>query len=119
MDALTLPLLERGVKAFLGKGRRSPEVLAALLASGAVYLAAVGGAGAFYGSLVARAEVLAWPELGPEALMLLEVRDFPATVVFDLEGRDQYLSGPLAWAEPWAPGGSGGADPRAGEAEGR
>ena len=97
MDAMTEPMLERGVKALLGKGRRSPTVLKSLLAHGAVYLAAVGGAGALYGSLVKKTEVLAWPELGPEALVRLTVEDFPATVVFDLKGTDLYEAGPKAF----------------------
>jgi fumarate hydratase subunit beta len=98
MDTMTLPFLELGVKAFLGKGRRSTQVLEALKSHGAVYLAAVGGAGAFYGSLVKKTTLLAWPELGPEALVSLVVEDFPAIVVFDLEGSDLYQSGPRAWA---------------------
>jgi fumarate hydratase subunit beta len=98
MDAMTLPFLERGVKALLGKGRRAPKVLDELKAHGAVYLAAVGGAGAFYGSLIKKTTLLAWPELGPEALVSLMVEDFPAMVVYDLAGFDLYESGPKAFA---------------------
>jgi fumarate hydratase subunit beta len=100
MDDMTRPFLERGVKALLGKGRRSPEVLESLKAHGAVYLAAIGGAGAFYGSRVRESAVLAWPELGPEALASLLVEDFPAIVVHDLLGADLYRDGPSAWAVP-------------------
>jgi fumarate hydratase subunit beta len=103
MDALTAPLLERGVKALLGKGRRSPAVKRALLANGAVYLAALGGAGALCGLKVRRARILAWPELGPEALMDIEVEDFPAIVINDLRGGDLYESGPAAWRSPDLP----------------
>jgi fumarate hydratase subunit beta len=99
MDKMTSPFLERGVKALLGKGRRSAEVLEALKNHGAVYLAAVGGAGAFYGNLIKKSTVLAWPELGPEALVSLEVSDFPAIVVFDLHGSDLYQSGPQDWRD--------------------
>jgi fumarate hydratase subunit beta len=101
MDELTEPLLRLGVKALLGKGRRSAAVKAALVRHGAVYLAAVGGAGAFYGALVKGVETLAWPELGPEALLRLEVEDFPATVVNDLAGADFYELGPAACREAW------------------
>jgi fumarate hydratase subunit beta len=94
MDAMTGIMLEKGVLGFLGKGRRSEEVLKQFVAHKAVYLAAVGGAGAYYGHLIKEAKVLAWPELGPEALMLLQVADFPATVVFDSLGNDLYVSGP-------------------------
>ncbi|MDR2459519.1 MAG: FumA C-terminus/TtdB family hydratase beta subunit [Deltaproteobacteria bacterium] len=97
MDAFTIPLLERGVKALLGKGRRSQKVQEALLQYGALYLAAVGGAGAFYGSLVTKKELLAWPELGPEALLRLEVKNFPCLIAFDLFGSDLYSQGPLEW----------------------
>jgi fumarate hydratase subunit beta len=97
MDALTAPLLELGLKGLLGKGRRSAEVKEALLAHKAVYFAAFGGAGAFYGHRVKEARVLAWPELGPEALMLLMVEDFPAVVINDLSGGDLYERGPASW----------------------
>ncbi|MDR2367155.1 MAG: FumA C-terminus/TtdB family hydratase beta subunit [Deltaproteobacteria bacterium] len=100
MDPMTGTFLEKGVKALLGKGRRSPQVLEGLKNHGAVYLAAVGGAGAFYGSLVQEASLLAWPELGPEALAILTVKDFPAMVVYDLEGSDLYETGPRAWGRP-------------------
>jgi fumarate hydratase subunit beta len=104
MDALTAPLLEAGVRLLVGKGRRSREVRESLLKNGAVYCAAVGGAGAFYGNLISRARLLAWPELGPEALLELEVSGFPAIVAFDLEGRDQYELGPRAWRREPAAG---------------
>jgi fumarate hydratase subunit beta len=97
MDALTPPLLDAGVKLLVGKGRRSPSVRESLLENGAVYCAAVGGAGAYYGNLVLKSALLAWPELGPEALLAIEVRDFPAMVALDLAGGDQYESGPAAW----------------------
>jgi fumarate hydratase subunit beta len=97
MDHLTEPLLEKGLKIMVGKGRRSQEVKAAMRKYGAVYLAAVGGAGAVYGQRVKAVETLAWPELGPEALLRLTVEEMPAVVVNDLEGRDLYDSGPAAW----------------------
>lgn len=94
-----MPFLELGVLGFLGKGRRSPEILADLKRFGAIYLAAVGGAGAYYGQLIKSARVLAWPELGPEALMELTVENFPATVVFDQKGEDLYDSGPKLYGK--------------------
>jgi fumarate hydratase subunit beta len=99
MDHLTLPLLKLGIKALLGKGRRSQAVREGLIKYRAIYLAAVGGAGAFYGNLISSSKVLAWPELGPEALRILAVRDFPAYVVYDLSGGDLYSSGPAAFRE--------------------
>jgi fumarate hydratase subunit beta len=100
MDALTPPILEAGVKLLVGKGRRSPAVRESLAKNGAVYCAAVGGAGAFYGNLIREAKLLAWPELGPEALLALTVSGFPAMVALDLAGGDQYVLGPAAWRVP-------------------
>lgn len=97
MDGLTIPLLELGVKGLLGKGKRSPEIQEALQRFGAVYFAAVGGAGAFYGDKIKKVEILAWPELGPEALLHLEVEEFPVMVVYDLKGGDLYRNGPIRW----------------------
>jgi fumarate hydratase subunit beta len=97
LDNLTIPLLDLGVKALIGKGARSKEVKKALVRNKAVYLAAVGGAGAFYGRLVRRVEVIAWPELGPEALMRLWVENFTSIVAVDLEGSDLYETGPAEW----------------------
>jgi fumarate hydratase subunit beta len=97
MDLFTPTLLSKGVRVLVGKGRRSPEVKEALLKHGAVYLAAVGGAGAFYGQKITAAQTLAWPELGPEALLRLTVEAMPAVVINDLAGQDLYESGPAAW----------------------
>ncbi|MDR2200481.1 MAG: fumarate hydratase C-terminal domain-containing protein [Deltaproteobacteria bacterium] len=97
MDPFTLPLLEKGVKFFVGKGRRAPYVKEALLRHGALYLAAVGGAGAFYSLKIVKQETLAFPELGPEALLRLEVRGFPAVVIHDLKGGDWYESSPAKY----------------------
>ncbi|MDR2339210.1 MAG: FumA C-terminus/TtdB family hydratase beta subunit [Deltaproteobacteria bacterium] len=97
MDPMTLPFLERGVKVLVGKGRRSQGVRDALFRYGAVYLAAIGGAGALYSERIGRVEVLAFPELGPEALLRISVSAFPAVVIHDLRGGDQYESGPKAY----------------------
>lgn len=93
MDVYTPRILAQGVKALIGKGDRSAEVAAALKENSAVYLAAVGGAGALLAGHILAAEPVAWPELGPEAIYRLEVRDFPAIVVIDTEGGNLYETG--------------------------
>lgn len=93
VDRYTPQLLARGLRAVIGKGDRSPEVARALQAHGAVYLAAVGGAGALLAERIRVAEVVAWPELGTEAIHRFEVSDFPAIVVLDAQGGNLYASG--------------------------
>ncbi|WP_338825787.1 Fumarate hydratase class I, aerobic [Moorella thermoacetica] len=83
-------IAEAGLKGMIGKGFRSPEVKKAIVDHKAVYLAAVGGAGALIARSIKKARVVAYPELGPEALMELEVEDFPATVINDCYGTDLY-----------------------------
>ena len=98
MDSYTPTLLALGLKAMLGKGKRSPEVIAALKQYKAVYLAATGGAGALIAKCVKQAEVVAFPELGPEAIHRLEVENLPAIVVNDCQGRDLYEEGVRKYA---------------------
>lgn len=93
MDLYTSALLECGLKAVIGKGDRSDGVAAALQRHGAVYLAAVGGAGALLAETVVSAEAVAYPELGPEAIYRLKVEAFPAIVVIDTRGGNLYQSG--------------------------
>lgn len=93
MDAYTPRLLDAGLKGMIGKGYRSPQVVGAMMAHGAPYLAAIGGAGALIARSIKKYTVLAWPELGPEALAVMEVEDFPAIVVIDSMGNDQYALG--------------------------
>jgi fumarate hydratase subunit beta len=93
MDPYTPRLLAAGLKAMIGKGVRSPEVKEALKKYKAVYLAAVGGAGALISKAIVKSEVVAYPDLGPEAVLKLEVRDFPATVINDIYGGDLYIEG--------------------------
>jgi fumarate hydratase subunit beta len=102
MDPYTPKLLEMGLKAMIGKGRRSEEVKAAMLKHGAVYLAAIGGAGALLGQAIKQVEIIAYPDLGPEAVRRLTVEDFPATVINDLTGADLYELG----REKYARGGA-------------
>jgi len=93
VDRYTPRLLALGLRVVIGKGDRSPEVAAALQEHGAVYLAAVGGAGALLAEKVSKAEVVAWPELGTEAIHRFEVEQFPAIVVMDAHGGNLYTTG--------------------------
>ncbi|MGQ9708597.1 MAG: fumarate hydratase C-terminal domain-containing protein, partial [bacterium] len=86
-------LLEAGLKGMIGKGNRSPAVIAALRKNCGVYFAAVGGAGALLAQRVRSARVIAYEELGPEALQELRVEDFPVIVVNDCYGADLYQEG--------------------------
>jgi len=90
MDPYAPRLMEVGVKAMLAKGKRSAQVREALVRYKAVYLAAVGGAGALIGQAIKKAEIIAFEDLGPEAVRRLEVVDLPAIVINDAEGRDLY-----------------------------
>lgn len=98
MDAYTPQLLEHGMKACIGKGFRNQEVKDALKKYRGVYLAAVGGAGALLSKRIQKCEVVAYPELGAEAIHRLEVEDFPATVINDAHGNDLYAEGAKAYA---------------------
>jgi|UniRef100_A0A7C5ANA3 fumarate hydratase subunit beta len=97
LDPYTPTLLALGLKAMIGKGKRSPEVIAALTRYKAVYLAATGGAGALIARCIKKAEVVAFPELGPEAIHRLEVENLPTIVVNDCQGRDLYEEGIRAY----------------------
>jgi len=97
MDPYTPALLERGLKATIGKGRRSAEVREAMVRHGAVYFAATGGAGALLARCVRRAEVVLYEDLGPEAVRLLEVEDLPLVVIDDTLGNDLYEQGVAAY----------------------
>ncbi|MDR1997237.1 MAG: FumA C-terminus/TtdB family hydratase beta subunit [Candidatus Margulisbacteria bacterium] len=92
MDPFTPELLALGLSAVIGKGPRSAEVRQALRQNQALYLGALGGAGALLAQAVTAAEVIAFPELGTEAIRRLTVRDFPVTVLYDLHGGDLYAS---------------------------
>ena len=90
--------MEHGLKACIGKGFRNAAVKEALQKYKGVYLAAVGGAGALLSKRVLKSEVVAYPELGAEAIYRLEVKDFPATVINDAYGNDLYEEGTRAYA---------------------
>ena len=93
MDPYSPLLVAHGLKAMIGKGKRSAEVREALKRHKAVYLGAVGGAGALLSKRIVAAEIVAYEDLGPEAIRRLEVRDFPAVVVNDAHGGDLYEEG--------------------------
>jgi fumarate hydratase subunit beta len=99
MDPYTIPLLEKGVKGFIGKGYRSDEVRSALIRYRAVYLASYGGSAALLSKHIHSSRVVAYGDLGAEAIYELVVEDFPAIVVNDINGRDAYLDGRKAYLE--------------------
>lgn len=90
MDDYTPQLLAQGLRAMIGKGDRSREVIEAMQTYGAVYLAAVGGAGAYLARHITAVETIAYPELGPEALLRLKVQSFPCFVAIDAFGYNIY-----------------------------
>lgn len=93
VDRFTPALLAAGIKATIGKGYRSATVRAAMVEHKAVYLAAIGGAGALISRSIQHCEVVAWPDLGPEALQRLTVTNFSCFVVNDMDGNDLYTQG--------------------------
>lgn len=93
MDPFTPVLLKHGLKGMIGKGARSKEVREAIKKYGAVYFAAVGGAAALISRSIKRAELVAYPDLGPEAIRKLEVESFPLIVINDVYGNDLYEEG--------------------------
>lgn len=98
MDVYTPRLLAEGLKGMIGKGNRSMEVKEAIRKYKAVYFGAIGGAGALIARAIRKAEVIAYEELGAEAVMRLEVEDFPVTVVNDCHGGDLYEEGRQKYA---------------------
>jgi fumarate hydratase subunit beta len=88
MDEFTEPLLEKGLKAAIGKGARSEKTRELFLKYGAVYFVACGGIGAYLAQKVERIEPVAYQDLGPEAIYMLEVKDFPLIVAYDIHGGD-------------------------------
>ena len=93
MDAYSLSLIEKGLKGMIGKGMRSEAVKEAMIKHKAVYFAATGGAGALLAKRVKKAAVVAYEDLGPEAIRRLEVEDLPVIVVNDVRGNDLYTEG--------------------------
>ena len=93
MDNAAVPLLKAGLKGTIGKGKRSAEVIAALKKFKAVYFAATGGAAALLSKHIKKAKVMAYPELGPEAIYELTVENFPVIVANDIYGKDIFEEG--------------------------
>lgn len=93
MDPYAPLLIERGLKGMVGKGQRGDNVLEAMRKYGAVYFAAVGGAGALISRCIVSSKVIAWDDLGPEAVRRIEVRDFPVVVANDSHGGDLFREG--------------------------
>lgn len=99
MDAYTPRLLEQGLLGMMGKGKRSPAVIEAMKRRGAVYLGAVGGAAALISQRIQSSEVIAYPDLGAEAIHRFEVKDFPALVLIDSQGNNLYEIGPAQYRQ--------------------
>ena len=93
MDAYSPTLIKLGETGMIGKGKRGPEVIAAMKEHGAVYFGAIGGCGALLSKCIKKAEVIAYDDLGAEAIRRLEVEDFPVVVVIDSEGNNLYETG--------------------------
>ena len=90
MDKYTPKLLDMGVCGMIGKGKRSQEVIEAMIRNGAVYFAAIGGAGALLSKTIVESELIAYDDLGTEAIRKLTVKEFPAIVVIDAKGNNLY-----------------------------
>ena len=93
MDSYAPALLRLGLRGMIGKGARSPEVIRAMQEAGAVYLAAIGGAGALLSSCIKTCTVIAFEDLGAEAIHHLVVENFPAVVAIDAQGKNLYTEG--------------------------
>jgi fumarate hydratase subunit beta len=100
MDPYSPLLISRGLRGMIGKGRRSPEVKNSMMEYGCVYFGAVEGTAALLAQHIVEAEVVAYPDLGTEAIHRLRFEGFPAYVVNDLHGGDLYDSGPAQWRRP-------------------
>lgn len=99
IDAYSPKLIRAGLTGMIGKGKRGDEVVAAMKECGAVYFGAIGGCGALLSRCIRKAEVIAYDDLGAEAVRRLEVEDFPVVVVIDSEGNNLYQTGREAYLE--------------------
>ena len=93
MDAYSPILIEQGLTGMIGKGKRGPEVVDAMKKHGAVYFGAIGGCGALLSECIKEAEIVAYEDLGAEAIRRLVVKDFPVVVIIDSEGNNLYETG--------------------------
>lgn len=100
MDKYTPEMLRRGVKAVIGKGYRGDEVKASLVQQGGLYLVSTGGAGALLARRIEGAQVVAYEDLGAEAIRRLKVNEFPTICILDSTGGDQYYNGQSQWVKP-------------------
>ena len=99
MDAYSPTLIAQGQTGMIGKGKRGPEVIAAMKEHGAVYFGAIGGCGALLSKCIKKAEIVAYEDLGAEAIRRLEVEDFPVIVIIDNEGNNLYETGRANYLE--------------------
>ncbi|MCM8710759.1 Fe-S-containing hydro-lyase [Clostridium sp. SYSU_GA19001] len=99
MDAYSPKLIEKGLRAMIGKGIRSSEVIEAIKKNTGVYFGAIGGAAALIGKSVVKSEIVAYEDLGAEAIRKLEVVDFPAVVIIDCQGNNLYEIGQREYKE--------------------
>ena len=97
MDAYSPTMIAQGQTGMIGKGKRGPEVIEAMKEHGAVYFGAIGGCGALLSKCIKKAEIVAYEDLGAEAIRRLEVEDFPVIVIIDSEGNNLYESGRAAY----------------------
>ena len=97
MDAYSPTMIQQGLTGMIGKGKRGPEVISAMKEYGAVYFGAIGGCGALLSKCIKKAEIIAYEDLGAEAIRRLEVEDFPAIVIIDSEGNNLYETGRAAY----------------------
>ena len=102
MDAYSPTLISIGQTGMIGKGKRNDEVVSAMKEYGAVYFGAIGGCGALLSKCIKKAEVIAYEDLGAEAIRKLEVEDFPVVVVIDSEGNNLYQTGKQAYLDTLA-----------------
>lgn len=93
MDAYSPQMMEQGLKGMIGKGPRSKEVIESMKKNGAVYFAAIGGAAALIADTIKKVDIVAYEELGPEAIRCMEVNDYPCIVAVDSKGNDLYEIG--------------------------
>jgi fumarate hydratase subunit beta len=100
MDKFTPEMLRQGVRGVIGKGYRNDEVKAGFVQYGAVYLVSTGGTGALLARTIEQAEVVAYADLGAEAVRRLTVKEFPTVCINDASGGDQYYTGQSQWVKP-------------------
>ncbi len=99
MDAYSPTLIALGQTGMIGKGKRGPEVIDAMKTHGAVYFGAIGGCGALLSQCIKKAEIIAYEDLGAEAIRRLEVENFPVVVVIDSQGNNLYETGRAGYLE--------------------